>query len=157
VSFYREQLMNTKSNNWMIKKTIPSDRDQTHSLVELIISQLESKNWDSREQFQIQLAVEETLTNAIEHGNKRDPNKIVKVECEISDEEFHIVVEDEGKGFQRETIIDCTQDDRLELPRGRGVMLIESFMSEVDYGGRGNIVRMRRVKDDPKFVRTSDG
>lgn len=149
--------MNTKSDNWMIKKTIPSNGDLAHDLVESIVSQLESKNWGTREQFQIQLAVEETLTNAIEHGNKRDPAKNVKVECHISDEEFQIIVEDEGKGFQRESIVDCTQDDRLELPRGRGVMLIESFMSEVDYAGRGNIVRLKRVKDDPKFMRPEDG
>lgn len=149
--------MNTKSENWILKKTIPSNGDLAHALVEAIVSQLESKNWDTREQFQIQLAVEETITNAIEHGNKRDPEKKVKVECHISDEEFTLVVEDEGKGFQRETIIDCTQDDRLELPRGRGVMLIESFMSQVDYAGRGNIVQLKRVKGDPKFLRPADG
>ncbi len=137
----------------MIEKTIHSDMDQAHKLVETIVSQLETEGWDCREQFQIQMAVEECVTNAIEHGNKRDRDKSVKVACHITNQEFLFIIEDEGPGFDRTRIVDCTQDERLELPRGRGVMLIESFMTSVDYIGRGNIIRMRRLREDPKFRR----
>ncbi len=145
--------MNAQTRTWMMEKTIHSEMDQAHKLVETIIGQLDSEGWNCREQFQIQMAVEESITNAIEHGNKRDATKTVKVACHINNHEFLIMIEDQGRGFDRDSLADCTQEDRIDQPRGRGVMLIESFMSEVEFLGCGNIVRMKRVKDDPKFIR----
>jgi serine/threonine-protein kinase RsbW len=148
--------MSAPAKTWMIEKTFHSDMDEAHRLVESIIGHLDSEGWSCREQFQIQMAVEEGVTNAIEHGNKRDPSKKVKVDCHVTNSDFTIMIEDEGKGFTRDDLANCLSDERLELPRGRGVMLIETFMSEVDYMGRGNIVRMKRIKDDPKFNREDE-
>ncbi len=149
--------MTSKSKNWAIDQIIESDSDQAHELIEKIAGRLEEEEWSMREQFQIRMAMEETITNAIEHGNRRSPDKKVRISCRISPHEFWLEVEDEGSGFCREEIADCTQEDRIGLPRGRGVMLIESFMSEAEYVGRGNLVRMSRTRNDPKFdIRRED-
>jgi serine/threonine-protein kinase RsbW len=43
---------------------------------------------------------------------------------------------------------DPTAEENLEIPSGRGVMLMRAYMSEVEYLGAGNRMRMvfRRTK-----------
>jgi serine/threonine-protein kinase RsbW len=53
-----------------------------------------------------------------------------------------ISVEDQGEGFDPENLPDPTDEDRLELPSGRGVLLIRAYMSEVEYNDRGNRLTM---------------
>ncbi|MFY7968914.1 MAG: ATP-binding protein, partial [Pirellulaceae bacterium] len=45
-------------------------------------------------------------------------------------------------GFNPDTLPDPTDEDLIDKPRGRGVMLIKEFMSEVHYNDRGNSVVM---------------
>ncbi len=59
-------------------------------------------------------------------------------------------VTDEGDGFCRENLKDCTHEDNLDQPRGRGVMLIFELMSEAYYNDRGNQITMIRRKNDPQ-------
>ena len=41
-------------------------------------------------------------------------------------------VEDQGPGFDPRMIPDPTEDENIEIPSGRGVMLMRAFMSQVD-------------------------
>lgn len=50
------------------------------------------------EQFQIQIAVDEAITNIIKHGNLGEKNKI-QVKCQKRENEIKIVIEDKGKPF----------------------------------------------------------
>lgn len=50
------------------------------------------------EQFQIQIAVDEAITNIIKHGNLGERNKI-QVKCQKSENEIKIVIEDKGEPF----------------------------------------------------------
>ena len=43
-------------------------------------------------------------------------------------------------------IPDPTDEDNLEIPSGRGVMLIKAYMTEVEYVKPGNKLRMALVK-----------
>jgi serine/threonine-protein kinase RsbW len=94
--------------------------------------------------FAINLALEEALTNAIRHGNRLDPNKKVHVEARVTPRRVEITVQDEGPGFDRKNIPDPTAEENLEKCSGRGILLIEAYMSSVkwDRGGR----RLRMVK-----------
>jgi len=44
--------------------------------------------------------VSDLLKNAIKHGNRFDKNKKVKVHFAFSEEEAHLIIEDQGTGFQ---------------------------------------------------------
>ena len=92
------------------------------------------------------IVVDEAIVNAVRHGNKFDTEKIVEVSVEISPRSFFIEVIDEGLGFNPADVPDPTADENLDKPSGRGVMLMKSFMTEVDYLGRGNHLRMRKVR-----------
>ena len=57
---------------------------------------LAAHGYADSEAFAIRLAVEEAVSNGIHHGNRRDPAKVVRVECRIDAESVQIAVEDQG-------------------------------------------------------------
>lgn len=122
--------------------TIPSDTTVAQEVQERIVTELESRGFTSRDVFGVRLAMEEAITNAIRHGNKNSPDLVVKIACEISDDVFTIVVEDEGPGFKPDEVPDPTEDENLDLPGGRGVLLINAYMTSVTYNDRGNRVTL---------------
>jgi serine/threonine-protein kinase RsbW len=99
-------------------------------------------DYTGTEQFAIRLALEEGLTNAFRHGNKNDPSKSVRFYCRMSAHESYFEIEDEGPGFDPETVPDPTTDENIEIPSGRGIMLIRAYMTEVEYLKPGNRLRM---------------
>jgi serine/threonine-protein kinase RsbW len=126
---------------------IPSDTSAGQAVQERIVARLEQLEYSSRDVFGVRLALEEALVNAIKHGNRMDPEKSVRVECSISAEFLRVVIEDQGSGFHPEDVPDPTEEENLERPCGRGIMLMRAFMSHVEYQGRGNvlILEKRRV------------
>ena len=123
---------------------IPSDTEQARDIQERIVSLMEQNAWPMRECFGVRLAMEEALVNAIKHGNRMDPDKKVFISCELSTEEVTVVVEDQGAGFKLEEVPDPTEDDNLDKPGGRGIMLIRSFMNGFVYNEKGNRLTMTK-------------
>jgi serine/threonine-protein kinase RsbW len=97
------------------------------------------------------MAIEEAVVNAIEHGNKKNPAKEVHVVFLVDRDSAEMTVTDQGDGFDHENVADPTEEDRLDQPRGRGVLLIRELMSQAQYNSKGNSVWMRKVrsKDEP--------
>lgn len=103
---------------------------------------LAAHGYADSEAFAIRLAVEEAVSNGIHHGNRRDPAKVVRVECRIDSETVWIAVEDQGEGFDPKAVPDPTDEANLEIPSGRGIMLMGAYMTEVRYVPPGNRVEM---------------
>ncbi len=78
-------------------------------------------------------AVIEACTNAIEHGNREDPSKTVKIRFEYDAEAFSVTVTDEGKGFDLKLVDDPVKPENLLRERGRGIFILRAFMDEVNY------------------------
>ena len=114
-----------------------------------IVAQLAQLGWTGSDLFAVKMALEESLTNAVRHGNRCDESKQVAVECKLSPHRFWLRVEDEGAGFRPQDVPDCTTDDCLERPGGRGVALIKAYMSSVEYNESGNCVTMEKVRSAP--------
>ena len=91
--------------------------------------------------------IAEAIVNAIVHGNRLDPAKKVHVECVVSPDVTRIAITDEGAGFDPASVPDCTSDERLEAPGGRGVMLMRSFMSRIEYNAKGNGVVLEKIRN----------
>ncbi len=51
-----------------------------------------------------------------------------------------------GKRFNPDDVPDCTADENLEVPSGRGVMLIKNFMNNVKYNECGNGLIMEKLR-----------
>ena len=123
---------------------IPNDTAAARDVQERIAGQMEANDWPMRDCFGIRLALEEALVNAIKHGNRMDSSKQVFVAFYMSADEVTVVIEDQGDGFKMEDVPDPTDDDNLDKPGGRGIMLIRSFMSSVEYNDKGNRMTMKR-------------
>lgn len=131
---------------WSLERTIPSDTDIARQLLEELLGQLGDRGWPEEDKFGVHLSVEEALMNAIKHGNQRDPEKSVFVQYRLSDDLLFVEVEDQGEGFNPEDVPDPTLDENLELPSGRGLMLMRTFMSMVQYNDKGNRVTMEKKR-----------
>jgi serine/threonine-protein kinase RsbW len=83
--------------------------------------------------FAIDLAVRESVANAVKHGNKLDPQKSVDIKLENSPAAFEITVRDHGHGFEIAQIPDPTDPDNLLKSNGRGILFMRSFMDVVEW------------------------
>ena len=70
--------------------------------------------------------------------------------CHVAADSIEIDIEDQGAGFDPETIPDPTAEENIEIPAGRGIVLMKSFMTDVTFHPPGNRVFMRfnRPKSD---------
>jgi len=85
----------------------------------------------------IGMSVRESVTNAIQHGNKLDAGKQVEIAFEIAADHLEISVKDEGKGFQIDNLPNPLDPENLLKPSGRGIFYIRSFMDEVEFISHG--------------------
>ncbi len=97
--------------------------------------------------FDVRVALEEALRNAMIHGNKMDPEKKVTVGAKITEKDLVVHVEDDGEGFEPESVPDPTDEENILKTSGRGVYLIRHLMDKVSYehgGRRINMVKYLR-------------
>jgi serine/threonine-protein kinase RsbW len=97
------------------------------------------------EKHNLLVAASEAVNNAISHGNRNDPEKNVTLDVEYKDKVIVISVEDEGGGFNPDSIPDPLLPENLLKPSGRGIHIIRSLMDRVDFEftSRGTKVIMR--------------
>ena len=88
------------------------------------------------------LALEEALVNGFRHGNKGQPDKHVTVQCAVDDAGIDLEVIDQGEGFDPTSVPDPTADENIEIPSGRGIMLMRAYMTTVEYLPPGNRLRI---------------
>jgi len=139
--------MATENWTWTTEVTLPSELDAGGKVKQEIQRQLALHDWEEQDVFAVQLALEEALVNAIKHGNQLDADKCVRLACRLSQRRIRIEVTDEGPGFDPSEVPDPTAEENLEIPCGRGVMLIRSFMTSVTYNDKGNHVVMEKTRE----------
>ena len=97
----------------------------------------------------IDLAIRESVANAVKHGNKFDESKDVEVTFADLPEGFEVTVRDHGPGFAIEEIPDPTNPENLLKANGRGILFMNSFMDEVsweNHAGGGMVVKMLKKR-----------
>lgn len=91
----------------------------------------------------ILIAVTEAVNNAINHGNKQNPDKKVHMEFINRGDRLAFTVKDEGDGFDHEALPDPTDPENLEKISGRGVFLMNQLADEVEFSENGTKVEMK--------------
>ncbi len=81
----------------------------------------------------IGMSVRESVTNAIQHGNRLDQSKRVDIHFEVAPDHLEISVKDEGAGFMIDNLPNPLDPENLLKPSGRGIFYIRSFMDEVEF------------------------
>ena len=88
------------------------------------------------------VSVTEAVNNAIVHGNKEDKNKKVRLGLKQNKKSDSFIVEDEGMGFDHNTLPDPTNPKNLEKVKGRGIFLIKSLSDKTTFKQGGRVVEM---------------
>lgn len=137
----------TKQDNIMHKSwELPSTAKAIQKACRELLDCAAAQGFQDDELFGIHLALEEALVNAFKHGNKANPEKIVFVECLMTPEKFDISITDQGEGFKPQDLPDPRVNGNLYKCSGRGVLLINAYMDEVEYNIRGNSVHMVKYR-----------
>ncbi len=114
-----------------------------------LLSELEANNFSEEDIFAVHLSLQEAFLNAISHGNKMDLYKEVKIDYLVGSDKVEIFMTDEGGGFDPESVPDPRCEENLYKSKGRGLLLMRSYMDTVKFNERGNGVHMVRYKEKP--------
>ena len=156
---------------------LPNEEVIIESAARIAAKQLEEKPlYDG-----VYLALIESLTNAMEHGNleisqaekveataagsfeelKRtrlaDPvlgGRKLHLRIEASDDAIRFSIRDEGKGFDYRDLPDPTQPENIFNASGRGVLLVQCYMDDVSWNDVGNeITILKKLNKTPSGQR----
>jgi len=111
-------------------------------MINKIIKEIRSflETYEIEEDGNIILILRELINNSIEHGNKKDKALTVSAKVtHLADKRFKIVVEDEGDGFDYNSINYRMSEDPTQI-RNRGLCLVNSFADEMEFNDFGNII-----------------
>lgn len=124
---------------------MPSEVQAISPLVERLMRLIEGSHCVPGDEPEVKLALHEALSNAVVHGNRMDPYKLVHIHCRCeSGKGASIVVTDLGEGFDPTAVPDPLSMESLRAEHGRGIHLMKLTMDEVSFKQGGTQVRMRK-------------
>ncbi len=90
----------------------------------------------------ILIATIEAVNNSIVYGNELDPNKKVFIEIFFEKPNLHILIADQGNGFDFTTVPDPTTPENIENVSGRGVFLMKRLADNLIFNDTGTQVEL---------------
>lgn len=139
-----------------IEFELPSALSPMHSILDYLLKRVEKLGVIKPDQSNLFVALDEAFVNAVKHGNKYNAQKLVRITAELSSKEASFTVEDEGEGFDVNSIPDPLDPENLFKTSGRGVLFIYNIMDEVKYNERGNRLTMVKKSETGKETDESD-
>jgi len=127
----------------MYKKIRIESQVENLRIVENAIDEATSVIGISQDNYgKILVSAMEAVNNAILHGNKSIPEKIVDIEISYKGDELIISVTDQGSGFKPEKVPDPTTPENIEELNGRGIYLMSHLADKIKFNKKGNSVTM---------------
>jgi serine/threonine-protein kinase RsbW len=113
--------------------SLPSRIESVEQAAE--VAEKTARDWayDDAHLTAIDLAVRESVANAVKHGNKFEESKLVEIKFADTEDGFEVLVRDHGNGFPENEVPDPTNPENLLKTSGRGIFFMRSFMDEVDW------------------------
>jgi serine/threonine-protein kinase RsbW len=120
-------------------KSLP---ESIHQLERLIEEVCDDYNLNHNYLGCITVALTEAFSNALVHGNKNNPEKMIDIHFEKSSTGLAFRMKDEGTGFDFNSIPDVKDDGKEKVFPGRGIFLIKTLADDVKYVGKGNEIEI---------------
>ena len=98
----------------------------------------------------LSVSVRECVVNALKHGNKFDPEKLVTVDFALRPDEVEVWIQDRGAGFDLAKVPDATDPANILNSDGRGIFFMRAYTNEVEHmfpEEGGTIVRLLKKID----------
>lgn len=126
-----------------VRVTLAASRTAVDPVVHQVMEAVRDVKCVDGKEDAIELSLHEALANAVVHGAKEDPSKVVECIVACDDERgVLIIVRDPGEGFNPQTIPACTMGENLYSNHGRGIFLINQLMDEVSFRKNGTEIHM---------------
>ena len=102
---------------------------------EFVVRMIRQSRVSREDQNKITLAVDEAVTNIIEHGFDQGVEGSIEVEIEFDPGKFLVIVRDNGRVFNPESIPNPDMKEHVKAGRkkGLGLFLMRQIMDEVRY------------------------
>ncbi|HEX5481117.1 MAG TPA: ATP-binding protein [Terriglobia bacterium] len=114
----------------VVEMTLESTLESVTAAEEVTTEVCSKAGFDEEEQHRIEMAVHESMINAVSHGNKYDAHKHVRVRFQTYADRLEIHIRDQGLGFDIGHVPNPLQAENLLKVSGRGIFLIRSFVDE---------------------------
>jgi len=131
----------------VVELTIASQLEYIDLVTTLTDNITSMVGFDDETAYWINMAVRESVANAVEHGNKYDPQKSVDIRFTIGVDALRVSIRDYGDGFDPQTLPDPLDPNNLLNPAGRGILYMRTFMDAVEYASHpegGMVVTMSK-------------
>ncbi len=124
-----------------LEVSLPSDLDMIEPVVSEALRFVQGRT-RSFEVFPFKLALYESLTNAIKHGNYMDSRLYVKLRVSVSASAIELCIADSGEGFDWKGAMSKSKVEVAD-PGGRGLLLLNAYNCHPAYNEKGNVLTMR--------------
>jgi len=133
----------------VVEVTLESDLKNLEVAEEIVRKAAATAGLSEEAEHEIEMALHESMINAIWHGNKNDATKSIWLRFEIYKDRLEIRVRDQGNGFNLAEIPDPCASENLLRVSGRGIFLIRSFTDEFRVrnipGGGTEVTLVKRI------------
>lgn len=142
--------------------------DRAHEFYDRLLEELGYSEYD---QVTLSHSFREALGNAAEHGNKKDPDRMLRIATIVDHEKVAFVVTDEGPGFDHvaymqkannESALATTKGrDENVRPGGLGVHIMKTACDAIEFNDSGNSIFLMKylpgVKDEGEGEEAGEG
>jgi serine/threonine-protein kinase RsbW len=139
----------------VVELTIASQLEFIDLVTTLTDNVTKMVGFDEESSYWINMAVRESVANAVEHGNKYDPQKSVDIRFTIGVDALRVTVRDYGEGFDPGSLPDPLDPNNLLNPAGRGILYMRTFMDNIEYEAHpegGMVVKMSKRRSPKPHV-----
>ena len=126
-----KKLLNRPSINWSNFELCSSL--QLSDFVDILLEPIKSSKYSYR----TKLGLHEALINAVTHGNKLDPHKLIRVRRIITPNWCVWQIQDQGNGLEIKKRVYKLPDD-ISSFNGRGLYIINECFDDIRWSSKGN-------------------
>jgi serine/threonine-protein kinase RsbW len=137
----------------MVTENFPSRFESLARIRNFVSRAAKDAGFNEKEIYAVELAVDEACANIIEHAYEGEGNGEIECTCNNLNSGLEIIIQDDGKPFDPNSIPlpDFSVDlDELK-PRGAGLFIIRNLMDDVSFTfskKKGNELRMVKLKNE---------
>lgn len=122
--------------------------DELESVFTFLKQYVEEFGIEGKNQFEIELSVEEVFVNMVRHNNESSKNIEISIEKKDENKILISLIDHEDHPFDITSIDDVDLEDYIEKKRsgGLGIHLIKQLMDEITFEHREGISIIRLIK-----------
>jgi anti-sigma regulatory factor (Ser/Thr protein kinase) len=119
--------------------TMPNDTDEVNNLIKVVNVFLEPRHFSANIITAINLAIEESLINTIQHGYDDENEHLISLQITLNKDEVVLRFEDDAKEFNPLATPRMEKSEALlDSSKGLGIHLVRNMMNAMTYFRENN-------------------